>query len=131
MTARYFQVVALAVLIACGGSSTHIPVPPQNATYLSAMEVASAHAETWTAYDAIARLRPNWLASHGMSSFGSGEGAHAIVFVDGQQLGALATLRNIPANQVKDFRYYDVTQAGATFGLKAGTGGVIELRTKQ
>ena len=130
MTARYFQMVALAVLIACGGSSTHIPVPPQNVTYLSAMEVASAHAETWTAYDAIARLRPNWLASHGMSSFGSSQGAYAIVFIDGQHHGTLATLRNIPANQIKDFRYFDVTQAGATFGLQAGTGGVIELRVK-
>jgi len=131
MTAKQFQVVALAVLIGCAGSGTRTPVAPRNATYLSAAEVAAAHAEIGSAYDAIARLRPNWLASHGMSTLDPRQGTeYAMVFIDGQQHGGLATLRNIPAAHVKDFRYYDVTQAGATFGLQAGTGGVIELRVK-
>ena len=131
MTARYFQAVALGVLIGCAGSSTRTPVAPRMATYLSAAEVTAAHAEIGTAYDAIARLRPNWLAAHGMSTLDPRQGSeYAIVFIDGQQHGGLTSLRNIPAAHVKDFRYYDVTQAGATFGLQAGTGGVIELRVR-
>ena len=131
MTARHFKAVGLAVLFGCAGSGTRTPVAPRTATYLSAAEVAAAHAEIGSAYDAIARLRPNWLAAHGMSTLDPRQGSeYAIVFVDGQQHGALSTLRNIPAAHVKDFRYYDVTQAGATFGLQAGTGGVIELRVR-
>ena len=131
MTAKYFQVVALAVLFGCAGSGARTPVAPRTATYLSAAEVAAAHAEIGTAYDAIARLRPNWLAAHGMSTLDPRQGTeYAMVFIDGQQHGGLTTLRSIPAAHVKDFRYYDVTQAGATFGLQAGTGGVIELRVK-
>src|SRR5215211_558530 len=131
MKSGYFQVVALAVFIGCAGSSTRTPVAPRSATYLSAAEVTAAHAEIGTAYDAIARLRPNWLAAHGMSTLDPRQGSeYAIVFIDGQQHGGLTSLRNIPAAHVKDFRYYDVTQAGATFGLQAGTGGVIELRVR-
>jgi hypothetical protein len=131
MTAKHFQAVALAVLIGCAGSGTRTPVAPRTGTYLSAAEVAAAHAETGSAYDAIARLRPNWLAAHGMSTFDSRQVTeYATVFIDGQQHGGLSTLRNIPASHIKDFRYYDVTQAGATFGLQAGTGGVIELRVR-
>jgi len=131
MTARHLHMVALAVLIGCAGSGTRTPIAPRTATYLSAAEVAAAHAEVGSAYDAIARLRPNWLASHGMSTLDPRQGTeYAMVFIDGQQHGGLSTLRSIPASHVKDFRYYDVTQAGATFGLQAGTGGVIELRVK-
>lgn len=130
MTARHFQVVVLAVLIGCASSGNRTPVAPRTATYLSAAEVAAAHAEIGSAYDAIARLRPNWLAAHGISSLNPQGSEYAIVFIDGQQHGGLSTLRNIPATHVKDFRYYDVTQAGATFGLQAGTGGVIELRVR-
>ena len=74
MTAKYFQVVALAVLFGCAGSGTRTPVAPRTATYLSAAEVAAAHAEIGTAYDAIARLRPNWLAAHGMSTLDPRQG---------------------------------------------------------
>lgn len=131
MSVNHLYLVAVAAVIGCAGSGTRTPVAPRNATYLSAAEVAAAHADVGTAYDAIARLRPNWLASHGMSTLDPRGGSeYAIIFIDGQQHGGLQTLRNIPATHVKDFRYYDVTQAGATFGLQAGTGGVIELRVK-
>jgi hypothetical protein len=54
----------------------------------------------------------------------------ASIWVDGQLLGELSTLRGIPAYQVEDIRYYDITEAGGRFGLRAGTGGAIEIRTR-
>jgi hypothetical protein len=91
--------------------------------------MAAAHADATTAYDAIARLRPNWLAAHGLTStLGGGGGTEfAIVFLDGQSFGDLNALRTIQAYQAVEFRYYDVTQAGAKFGLRAGSSGVIEI----
>jgi hypothetical protein len=96
---------------------------------LSADEVFNAKADQGSAYDALARLRPNWLAAHGMSSFDS-RTEYAEVYIDGQHHGNLETLRGIQASEVRAYKYYDVTEAGATFGLRAGTGGVIALTLK-
>lgn len=135
MSVKHLCLVAVAAIIGCapatGGSGTSgTSAVPRKADVLTAEEIGAAHADATTAYDAIARLRPNWLVSRGVSTFGSGATEFAIVFIDGQKHGSLETLRRIPAYHVKDFRYYDVTQAGATFGVQAGMGGVIEVRMK-
>ena len=77
----------------------------------------------------MARLRPNWLASHGVTSALSGGAGteHANVFIDGQSYGDINSLRNIPAYHVRDIRYYNITEAGARFGIKGGASGVIEV----
>jgi len=135
MSARYLFLVAVAAMIGCasgsgGAGSSPAQAVPRKADLLTAQEVALAHADVMNAYDAIARLRPNWLVSRGVSTFGSGNTEFAVVFVDGQQHGSLETLRRIPAWHAKEYRYYDVTQAGATFGIQGGMGGVIEIRMK-
>ena len=48
--------------------------------------------------------------------------------MDGHRYGDLGSLRNIPASDVSDIRYYNSSEAGGKFGLRAGTGGVIEVR---
>ena len=80
-------------------------------------------------YDAIARLRPNWLAPRGTMG-SSGGSNYAQVFVDDQAVGDISVLKNISAFQVGDVRYYDVSQAGARFGIRAGTNGAIEVIMK-
>ena len=129
MSIRFFHLAAVASVLGCasGGSAPGSTSPPRTGTYLSGEEIQTAHATEGTAYDAVARLRPNWLASHGVATQGS---EYAVVFVDGQQFGPPESLRNIRAYTVNDIRYYDITQAGARFGLKAGTGGVIEVRLR-
>jgi hypothetical protein len=94
-------------------------------SFLPAEEISAAHADITTAYDAVARLRPNWLAAHGAS-------AYATVFLDGQKYadGDLSSLRSTQAYHIASIRYYDVTQSGARFGLQAGDGGAIEVTTK-
>jgi hypothetical protein len=126
--------LAVALAFACAGS---VPDPTLSttsgrSTTLTAAELASAHADVNTAYDAIARLRPNWLAAHGVTS-AQNQGAgteYAAVFVDGQHVGDVNALRNIQAFYIGEVRYYDVTQAGARFGIKAGSGGVIEVLSR-
>ena len=133
MSVKYLYLVAVAAIIGCGPGSSASPRTPavrRMSNILSANEIVAAQADLGTAYDALARLRPNWLAAHGTSSFSTPGTEFAIVFVDGHRYGELESLRNIPATQVADFRYYDVTEAGGTFGLYAGTGGVIAIRTR-
>ncbi len=132
MSIKHLSLIAVAAILGCapasGTSSTPREVTLARKSFLiTADEIAEAHADAGTAYDAIARLRPNWLVRHGIAGQGN---AYAVVFVDGQQYGDLNTLRNIPAYQVGDVRYYDVTQAGATYGIKGDTGGVIEVRMR-
>jgi len=131
----YPVAAAAAVVIACapaGGTfdSFNTPSPPRWAEVLTAEEIANTKAEEATAYDALSRLRPNWLAAHGVTSFTTQGTAYAIVYMDDQKYGDLNMLKNLKAFQVAEMRYYDVTQAGARFGVAAGNGGVIEIKSK-
>jgi hypothetical protein len=133
MSIKHLYLMAVGGIIACASGTSgplRTPVVPRRANILAAAEIVAAHADAATAYDALARLRPNWLTVHGVTSFDPRANDLAIVFVDGQLYGGPNSLRNIPADQVAYFRYYDVTEAGATFGLRGGTGGVIEVKTK-
>jgi hypothetical protein len=128
-----YHLAVFAAIIGCASSGTPgTPTPPRKGNVLTANEMATAHADVATAYDAVARLRPNWLASHGVTSTVSmGAGTdRAVVFVDGQSYGDTNSLRNIQAYQVDEIRYYDVTEAGARFGIRGGSGGAIEVRLK-
>jgi hypothetical protein len=130
MSIKHLYLIAVAAILGCASASSTPGTRAihRKANVLTAEEIADAHADVMTAYDAVARLRPNWLAAHGVAAQGS---QYAVVFFDGQQYGGIDALRNIPAYHVGDIRYYDITQAGATFGIKGDTGGVIEVRSKK
>ena len=132
MWVRSFYLIAVAAIHGCASAANTAGTPAtgRNAKVITASEIAIAHADANSAYDAIARLRPNWLASHGAMSSDAGVNPFASVWMDGQLLGELSTLRGIPAYQVEDIRYYDITEAGGKFGLRAGTGGAIEVRSR-
>jgi hypothetical protein len=133
MSVKYLYLAAVLAAIGCGppapSPSTGIP---RSSTVITADEMADTHADVNSAYDAVARLRPNWLASHGVTSTGTSAASTetATVWVDGQNVGNINALRNIQAFQVASMRYYDVTQAGARFGIRGGSSGVIEVTMK-
>jgi hypothetical protein len=131
MSARLAYLLAAGALVACATTGANPTIARQSASVLTAEEIESAHADATTLYDAIARLRPNWLAAKGVTSgYYNADTQYAMVYLDGQQYGALNTLRNIQAYNVGMIRYYDVTQAGARFGIKGGSSGVIEVLSK-
>jgi len=136
MSGRHVYLVAVAAIFGCssgGGTSGKSPVllGPRMTRILSGDEIAAAHADVTTAYDAISRLRPNWLAGHGVTSGSNASGTQfATVFVDGEPYGDINSLRTIPVYHVGDIHYYDVTEAGARFGIRGGSSGVIEVRMK-
>lgn len=127
MSTKHLFLIAAAAILGCAPARESGTEVPRRANALTAEEITAEHANTGTAYDAIARLRPNWLVARGVAASGS---EYAVVFVEGSQLGDLNSLRTIAAYHVAEARYYDITQAGARFGLRGGTGGVIEVRMK-
>ena len=135
MSVRILHVMVGAAVLACASSGpppiTRNPLPKQ-ANLITAEEIAEAHADANTAFDAVARLRPNWLAPHGATStMANGAGTeYAQIFVDGQRYGDLNSLKNIAAYHIGEIRYYNITEAGARFGIRGGSGGVIEVTSK-
>ena len=127
MSMRHLYLAALTAVVACAttatGSGRH-----RSGNLLTAAEIAENHADVNSAYDAVARLRPNWLTGRGPSSSSSGETAQ--VFVDGQVIGDVQAMRNIQAYYVASMEYFDTSQAGAKFGIRAGGAGAIEVRLK-
>jgi hypothetical protein len=130
MKVRKVYLLAAAALVGCASTGTPRVGGVPSGNMLSAEEISGAHADNLSAYDAVSRLRPNWLAPHGATTMNSAVSNYAIVFVDGQEVGDINALRNIQAYQVGDLRYYNVTEAGAKFGVRAGTTGAIEVLMK-
>jgi hypothetical protein len=133
MSVKYLYLVAVAAVMGCASAGLTSGSAPsgKSANYLPYSEIADAHADATTVYDAVARLRPNWLGAHGVaSSTNTTTSEYATVFVDGVLYGDLSTLRNLQAYHVADIRYYDITQSGAKYGIRGGSGGVIDVRTK-
>jgi hypothetical protein len=135
MSIKHLYLVVAAAFLGCasGGNDPGnlAGTSYRKANVLTSYEISQAHADVNTAYDAVARLRSNWLAAHGITS-GMSNGAgteYAIVFVDGQQYGDLNALRSIPAFNVREMHYYNITEAGARFGIRGGSSGVIEVLT--
>jgi hypothetical protein len=119
-----FTVGALAVAgcggmagAAGGGSSTRI-----TRAQLDEMEVISA-------FDAIQRLRPNWLQARGAVSI-SGGTAEPRVHIDGSRTSSLDELRTLLTNQVEQIDFMNAADATTLYGT-GYPGGVIEVRTRR
>ena len=131
MSVRLIYSIAIASILGCATSGANAGGARQSSAVLTSEEIQQAHADATTAYDAIARLRPNWLAPKGPTSGYYNAGTqYPNVFLDGQAYGDINTLKTIAGYNVGSVQYYDVTQAGARFGIRGGSSGVIEVLSK-
>lgn len=80
-------------------------------------------------YEAIERLRPEWLSSRGPASATNLEPAVASVYMNGTMLGKAEYLREMRVLDVTEVRYWDAGQASARFGM-GHPRGVIEILRK-
>lgn len=84
-----------------------------------------------TAYDAIQKLRANFLTYRGETSLNKARSTpYPTVYLDGQEFGPITTLRNIPAAQVATIRLYRSWEATTKYGPR-NMSGVIEVSTRQ
>ena len=127
MAVRYVYAIAVAALLGCASSGAGTSSAPRNRTIITEEEIATAHVSS--AFDAVERLRPLWLRSHGEMSINTPGTAYANVYVDGQRYGDLNTLRNLLAIQIAEIRYYNGPEGASKFGLQ-NTAGVIEVKMK-
>lgn len=82
------------------------------------------------AYDAVAKLRANFLASRGRTSFRVNESSLPTVFVDGLEYGPISTLRLIAANEIAEIRLFRSWEATTVYGT-GFMSGVIAVTTRR
>jgi hypothetical protein len=121
-------VLLTCLLCACGGPKSEPPITPLSRDVITAEEIEASKAAN--AYDAIKKLRGNFLSYRGRTSLHNTSSPDPFVFVDDQAYGPIASLRNIPAIQIETIRLYRTWEAQTKYG--AGLmGGAIAVHTKQ
>lgn len=80
-------------------------------------------------YDAIAKVRPEWLSSRGPTSVTNSTPTSVDVFMNGSMLGNADYLKQLGVIDVSEVRYWDAASASARFGM-GHPRGVIELTRK-
>jgi len=82
-----------------------------------------------TVYQAIERLRPEWLLSRGPTSFTDSSPTAPSVFVGGSHLGDVEYLRRLRVDDVSHVRYFESGEASVRFGM-GHPRGVIDVVMK-
>jgi len=91
-------------------------------------EIASSNAIN--AYEAVQKLRANFLADRGKTTILGRSPSKPTVYVDGVQFGDVTSLRSISATVVQSIRLYRAYEAEQRYG-NGVMGGVIEVTTKK
>jgi hypothetical protein len=98
-------------------------------TILTAEEIEGSRSAGWTAWDLIAKLRPEYLRSRGPSSLRSLAPVTAVVYVDEMRFGELDALRTMSVDQIARIQYLNASDATTRFGTDH-FGGAILITTK-
>lgn len=81
-----------------------------------------------SAYEAIRRLRPEYLTRRATPQPGDAEEGYPVVYLDGVRLGGLETLKNIPLGTITRIRFLRASEAAQWLG-RTHRGGVIAVST--
>lgn len=128
MVIRRFLACAPAVVVACATPRFGQP-GSSNSQLITEDEVTASHGAT--AYEVIQVLRPNFLSYRGETSFlRSRSKPYPTVYVDGQELGPIASLTTISGAEIGTIRLYRSWEATTIFGT-GKMGGVIAITTRR
>lgn len=133
-TLRAVAVCLLAVAGACAPAGAG-PAPSGNLKEITSEQVRAASQHN--AYELVHALRPDWLRKR-TSAVGISRANTRIVrgddyvtaYRDGQRLGPVEALRNIPIMDVGSVRHYDAPAAQQRFG-SGNSNGAVEVITRR
>jgi hypothetical protein len=126
--AKWLMLLIPAAVLACAPSRLG-PGEINNSQLITEDEIVASRAAT--AYEAIRKLRANFLTYRGETSLNKSQSTpYPTVYLDGQEFGPIAILRTIPASQVSTIRLYRAWEATTKYGSH-NMGGVIEVSTRQ
>jgi hypothetical protein len=108
------------VFLACSPPSTARSGRDPN--LLTREEILASYATN--AYDAVARLRPNFLVFHGQNTINGTDTGYPKVYLDHILFGDLTSLRSLDPNAIREIRYYNAAAASSRFGLGNASGAI-------
>jgi hypothetical protein len=116
---------AVLLLVACASSASNQNLASRGEhNTLTRDQLAATNSDNL--YDAIDKLRPEWLTSRGPTSATDPTPTQPSVYMNGQMLGRLGSLRELRLLDVTAVRYYPAGEASARFGM-GHPRGVIEV----
>lgn len=125
--ARWLLALATVVLVACSPPRLG-PGAVSDSQLITEDEIDASRAAN--AFEVIRKLRANFLTYRGETSVRGESKPYPTVYLDGQEFGAIETLRTIPASQISSIRLFRSWEATTKFGT-GNMGGVIAINTKQ
>ena len=84
----------------------------------------------FTLYDAIRRLRPNFLKSRSVTAYGRPSSSPLMLYVDGEKMDSIDDLRRISPSEVFEVRFYEPQIANTRFARYNNSGGAINVIMK-
>jgi hypothetical protein len=89
-----------------------------------------ARVSDFTLYDAIRRLRPNFLKSRSVTAYGKPSSSPLMLYVDGEKMDSIDDLRRISPSEVFEVRFYEPQIANTRFARYDNSGGAIAVILK-
>jgi len=114
---RFLTTIAvLALATACGGGAQTGSTTPTDRETLRPEEWGTRN--FYTAAEAVASLRPLWLAKRGPDG-------EVQVYIDEVHVGAIEMLRSVRITSVAYIKHLDGIQAAARYGLNHDQGAIL------
>jgi hypothetical protein len=125
-TKRILAVLALATICVAVGCASTAPGRNSrgNSAQITETELAATNSDNL--YDAIVKLRPDWLTTRGPKSVTDMTLASVDVVMNGTTVGNVDYLREVRLLDVSGVRFWNAGQAATRFGM-GHPRGVIEL----
>jgi hypothetical protein len=117
------------VLLAIGSTAcaTHKATPSvQPGRYLITTDELTHSSEIFL-FDAIRRLRPNFLVPRGQAAYGAPETTVISLYVNGERMDSIDDLRRISCKEVLEVRFYEPQLANTRFAGHNNAGGAIAV----
>lgn len=112
------------LLAGCASAATQTGTNREVRNLLTQEQLAATN--TTNLYEAIEKLRPEWLTARGPTSVTNTAPAVPNVYMNGSMLGRAEYLRDLRVLDVTEVRYWEPGPASARFGM-GHPRGVIEL----
>ena len=126
---RGFAALALVVAVTLGGCTSAGATRPRSGSGAILSQEQLERANSDNLYDAIMKLRPEWLTSRGPTSVTDATPTAVDIYMNGSMLGKADYLRQVRLLDVTEVKYWDAGSASARFGM-GHPRGVIEITRK-
>jgi hypothetical protein len=103
------------LFLACAGATTQTGTSRESRSVLTQEQLAATN--TTNLYEAIEKLRPDWLTSRGPTSVTNAAPSVPSVYMNGTMLGKAEYLREMRVLDVTEVRYWEPGLASARFGM--------------